>query len=143
MDVLSEILSICRAERAVTARFHLFDPWGLRSDGVAGSAVMRMARGAPWWIAVAGAGAPVRVEPGDLVMLPLGAPHRMGSGPDVPAVPFAQLLAQRTPGARDEAPLSLRHGGAGDACEMFSALLWFSAYCRHSVLRIQIGRAHV
>lgn len=142
MDVLSEILTICRAERAVTARFHLFAPWGLRSDGVAGSAIIRMARGAPWWIEVAGR-APVCVAPGDLVMLPLGTPHSMGSAPEVPAVPFAQLLAQRTPGARDEAPLTLRHGGAGEACEMFSALLWFSAYCRHSVLRILPPLIHV
>ena len=34
MDVLSEILSICRSERAVTARFALTAPWGLRSAGV-------------------------------------------------------------------------------------------------------------
>lgn len=143
MDVLSEILAICRAERAVTARFHLFAPWGLQSEGVASSAVIRMARGAPWWIELPGVAGPLRVEPGDLVMLPMGAPHRMGSGPDVPAVPFAQLLAQRTPGARDEAPLTLRHGGAGEACEMFSALLWFSAYSRHAVLRILPPLIHV
>lgn len=143
MDVLSEVLAICRAERAVTARFHLFEPWGLGSDGVAGSAVIRMARGAPWWIEVTGSGEPLRVEPGDLVMLPLGAPHRMGSDINVPAVPFTQLLAQRKPGAHDEEPLILRHGGAGEACEMFSALLWFSAYCRHSVLRILPPLIHV
>ena len=46
MDVLSEILSICRSERAVTARFALTAPWGLRSAGVSG-AMMRMGRGAP------------------------------------------------------------------------------------------------
>ncbi len=142
MDVLSEVLSICRAERAVTAHFHLFAPWGLRSDGVAGSAVIRMARGAPWWVAVPG-GKPLLVSPGDLVMLPLGAPHWMASAPDAPTVPFAELLTQRTPGARDEAPLALRHGGAGEACEMFSALLWFSAYCRHSVLRVLPPLIHV
>lgn len=143
MDVLSEVLAICRAERAVTARFHLSAPWGLRSDGVAGSAVIRMARGAPWWVAVPGGGAPLRVAPGDLVLLPLGAPHRMGSAPDAPAVPFAQLWSQRVPGARDEAPLELRHGGAGAACEMSSALLWVSAYCRHSVLRVLPPLIHV
>ncbi len=143
MDVLSEILAICRAERAVTARFHLFAPWGLRSEGVTSSAVIRMARGAPWWIELPGMAGPLRVEPGDLVMLPLGTAHRMGSSPDVPTVPFSQLLAQRTPGARDEAPLILRHGGAGESCEMFSALLWFSAYCRHSVLRILPPLIHV
>ncbi|WP_234264248.1 AraC family transcriptional regulator [Hydrogenophaga sp. NFH-34] len=142
MDVLSEVLSICRAERAVTARFQLSAPWGLRSEGVAGSAVIRMARGAPWWVAVAGQ-APQRVAPGDLVMLPLGAPHVMGSGPDVPALPFAALLERRTPGARDEAPLQLQHGGGGESSDMFSALLWFSAYCRHSVLRILPPLLHV
>ncbi len=143
MDVLSEVLSICRAERAVTARFQLSAPWGLQSSGVAGAAMVRMARGAPWWVEVAGGGPPLRVEPGDLVMLPLGTPHRMASAPDAPTVPFAQLLTQRTPGARDEAPLVLQHGGGGAPCEMFSALLWFSAYCRHSVLRILPPLIHV
>ena len=143
MDVLSEVLAIVRAERAVTARFHLFAPWGLHSDGVAGSAIIRMARGAPWWVELPGVAGPWRVEPGDLVMLPLGVPHRMRSAPDAPVVPMAQLLQQRTPGARDETPLTLRHGGAGEACEMFSALLWFSAYCRHSVLRVLPPLIHV
>ena len=114
MDTLSEVLAICRAERAVTARFHLSSPWGLHSNGVSGSAMIRMARGAPWWIEAVGGNGPVRVEPGDLVMMPLGAAHRMGSTPDAPTVPFAQLLTQRTPGSRDEAPLDLRHGGGGD-----------------------------
>ena len=143
MDVLSEVLAICRAERAVTARFHLSAPWGLHSNGVAGSAMIRMARGAPWWIEAAGGNGPVRVEPGDLVMMPLGAAHRMGSTADAPTVSFAQLLTQRTPGARDEAPLDLRHGGGGEGCEMFSALLWFSAYCRHSVLSALPPLIHV
>ena len=71
MDVLSEVLDICRSERAVTARFALTAPWSLKSTGVTG-AMIRMARGAPYWIQVEGMPA-LRVEPGDLVMLPLGA----------------------------------------------------------------------
>ncbi|MGQ3167135.1 MAG: cupin domain-containing protein [Hydrogenophaga sp.] len=142
MDVLSDVLAICRAERAVTARFHLSAPWGLHSNGVSGAAMIRMARGAPWWVEVAGS-APLRVEPGDLVMMPLGTAHRMSAEPRAPTVPFAQLLTQRTPGARDEAPLDLSHGGGGEACDMFSALLWFSAYCRHSVLSVLPPLIHV
>ncbi len=134
MDVLSEVLTICRAERAVTAHFELSAPWGLRSEGVVGGAVIRMARGAPWWLELVGGGTTLRVEPGDLVMLPLGVPHDMRSAPGVPVVPFSQWLSQRVPGARDETPLALQIGGGGPVCEMFSALLWFSAYCRHSVL---------
>ena len=93
MDVLSEILSICRSERAVTARFALTAPWGLRSAGVSG-AMIRMGRGAPYWIALPGM-APVQVEPDDLVMLPLGAPHVLLSSPGQPTTPFADLIAQR------------------------------------------------
>lgn len=143
MDVLSEVLAICRAEHAVTARFHLSAPWGLASAGVAGSAVIRMARGAPWWIALPGADAPLKVDPGDLVLLPAGSPHRITSSPAAPVVPFAQLLRERVPGARDEAPLVLSHGGEGEVCEMSSALLWVSAYCRHTVLRILPPLIHV
>jgi AraC-like DNA-binding protein len=142
MDVLSDVLAICRAERAVTARFHLSAPWGLHSSGVSGAVMIRMARGAPWWMEVAGS-APLRVEPGDLVMMPLGTAHRMSAEPHAPTVPFAQLLTQRTPGARDEAPLDLSHGGGGAVCDMFSALLWFSAYCRHSVLSVLPPLIHV
>ena len=134
MDVLSEVLAICRSERAVTARFSLSAPWGLHSAGVPG-AMIRLSRGAPYWIQLAGE-APVRVEAGDLVMLPLGAPHTIASSPGVPATPFAELIARHADGPKDENPLVFAHGGGGEATEMFSALLWFSAYCRHSVFRI-------
>ena len=89
MDVLSEVLAICRAERAVTARFSLGAPWALHSGGVPG-AMIRLSRGAPYWIRLEG-GAPVGVERGDLVMLPLGwlafsslMPRRVAQRPQVP-----------------------------------------------------------
>lgn len=141
MDTLSEILSVCRSERAVTAHFSLTAPWGLQSEGVSG-AMIRMARGAPYWITLPGT-APVRVEPGDLVMLPLGAPHTLQSDPGVSTTPFAEVIAQKTVGLLDEKPLVFHHGDGGDATEMFSALLWFSAYCRHSVFKILPPLIHI
>lgn len=141
MDVLSEVLSICRSERAVTARFALGAPWGLHSDGVSG-ALIRMARGAPYWITLPGS-APLLVMAGDLVMLPLGAAHTIGSTPGVTAAPFAQLIAQHAVGPRDENPLVFSHGGGGESTDMFSAQVWFSAYCRHSVFRILPPLIHI
>ena len=141
MDVLSEVLAICRSERAVTARFSLGAPWALRSDGVPG-AMIRLSRGAPYWIRLEG-GAAVRVESGDLVMLPLGAAHTIASAPEVSAVPFSKLIAQHADGPKDENPLVFSHGGGGETTEMFSALLWFSAYCRHSVLRMLPPLVHI
>jgi len=141
MDVLSEVLSICRSERAVTARFVLTAPWGLHSAGVSG-ALIRMSRGAPYWIQVQGAQA-VLVNPGDLVMLPLGTPHTIASTPGAHAEPFSRLIAQHAVGPRDENPLVFCHGGGGELTDMFSAQVWFSAYCRHSVFRILPPFIHI
>ncbi|MBO9514646.1 MAG: AraC family transcriptional regulator [Variovorax sp.] len=141
MDVLSEVLAICRSERAVTARFSLGAPWALHSDGVPG-AMIRLSRGAPYWIRLEGA-APVRVESGDLVMLPLGAAHTIASALEVPAEPFAALIALHADGPKDENPLVFSHGGGGETTEVFSALLWFSAYCRHSVFRMLPPLIHI
>lgn len=134
MDTLSEVLAICRAERAVTARFTLRAPWGLESAGVPG-ALIRLSRGAPYWIEVAGQ-QPVRVEAGDLLMLPTGVAHTLRSAPGLPTTPFAQLIARHADGPKDENPLVFSHGGRGEVTEVFSVLLWFSAYCRHSVFRL-------
>ncbi|MFT3718222.1 cupin domain-containing protein [Pseudorhodoferax sp.] len=141
MDVLSEVLAVCRSERAVTARFALTAPWALRSDGLPGT-MIRLSRGAPYWIGLPGQ-APVQVQAGDLVMLPLGAAHTIASAPDVPATPFAELIARHADGPRDENPLVFSHGGGGAATEIFSALLWFSAYCRHSVFHLLPPLVHL
>ncbi len=133
MDALSEVLAACRVERAVTARFSLHAPWALRSDGLPG-VMLRLARGAPWWLLLDGA-APVQVQAGDLLMLPLGSAHQLASAPGLPATPFAELIARHAEGPRDENPLVFRHGGAGEATQVDSVLLWFSAWSRHAVLQ--------
>jgi len=133
-DVFSEVLAICRSEHAVTARFALSAPWGLASDGVPG-AMIRLARHAPYWLEIEGA-KPMRIEPGDLVMMRPGMPHRMLSAPEASATPFSAMIAQHARGTRGENPLVFAHGGGGEATEMFSAQIWFSAYCRHVVLSV-------
>lgn len=79
-DVLSRILSACKAERAVTASFRLHAPWALRSAGTEG-ALIRMCTGPGYWICADG-GAPVEIGPRDIVMLPRGTPHTVSSTRD-------------------------------------------------------------
>lgn len=141
MDVLSEVLSICRSGQAVTARFELTAPWALRSEGVSG-AMIRMSRGASFWIQLQGA-EPLRVQAGDLLMLPLGAAHTLYSSPGVKIEAFSNLIARHAVGIMDENPLVFSHGGGGDLTDMFSAQLWFSAYCRHSVFSILPPLIHI
>lgn len=141
MDVLSEVLSICRSERAVSARFALTAPWGLRSAGV-GGALIRMGRGAPYWIEVPGS-PPMHIQPGDLVMLPQGVPHTLASAPGVPTELFSNLIARHAEGPQDENPLVFSHGGGGALTDLFSAQLWFSTYSRHAVFRILPPCIHI
>jgi hypothetical protein len=143
-DVLSEVLAICRSQRAVSARFALTAPWGLLSEGTAG-ALIRLARGAPYWLQVQGQAA-LRIAPGDLVMIAPGARHRISSDPQAPCTPFAEMIARHADGPRDENPLVFSHGapqGSGDFTDLYSTQVWFSAYCRHTVLRILPPCIHI
>lgn len=149
MDSLSEVLALCRSERAVTARFALHAPWALESQGVPG-AMVRVAQGAPYWLQVRGL-EPRLVEPGDLVVLPYGSAHLMASDLGLAPVPFAELIRRHALGAKDENPLSFEHGGAADAdaadaaagTRIDSVLLWVSAHFRHSVLHLLPALLHL
>jgi AraC-like DNA-binding protein len=118
----------------VPARFALNAPWGLSSSGVPG-ALIRLARGAPYWLELAGQ-PPLRVEPGDLVLLPPLVPHRIVSEPGASAAAFSELIARHAVGPRGENPLVFELGGGGAATELFSIQVWLSAYCRHTVLLV-------
>lgn len=141
MDVLSDILTVCRSEYAAPARMTLTAPWGLASTGVPG-ALIRCARGAPYWMEVP-AQPPVRVDAGDLVLLPPMLPHRILSEPGAPVAAFNELIARHSDGPRDENPLVFALGGGGAATELFSTQVWLSAYCRHTVLPLMQPFIHV
>ncbi|OVZ65284.1 hypothetical protein CDO46_06195 [Pigmentiphaga sp. NML030171] len=121
-DLLSRLLAHWRSDRAVTARFTLSAPWALRSDGVEG-ALIRMATGTPYWIAV-GQDEPQRIEAGDILMLPHGDTHTISSTPGLPARPFQPLIAAHQVGAHGERPIVFSHGGDGAVTGMFSLHLW-------------------
>ncbi|WP_112188834.1 AraC family transcriptional regulator [Ralstonia sp. GX3-BWBA] len=132
-DVLSQILSACKAERAVTARFRLHAPWALHSAGTEGT-LIRMCTGPGYWICTDG-GTPVEIGPRDIVMLPRGIPHTVSStrDPDDDVVPFGDLLKAHMIGRHGDHPIELAYG-AGDtgdsgapATHLFSLHLWMPA----------------
>ncbi|MEO8859247.1 MAG: AraC family transcriptional regulator [Burkholderiaceae bacterium] len=144
-DVLSDVLAICRSEHAVTARFALSAPWGLASEGTPG-ALLRMARGAPYWMQVADQPAQ-RVDAGDLVMVLPGVRHRIVSSQEVQATPFRDLIRRHACGTPGENPLVFSHGEATSEShaltDLFSTHIWFSAYCRHTVFHILPPTIHI
>lgn len=140
-DHLSDVLAICRAERAVTASFSLGEPWALASEGVPGT-MIRIAQGQPYWLKVQGQ-APLQVLPGDLVVLPLGSPHVIASDLALAPVPFARMIERFAQGPKDENPLTFEHGGCGSQTRIDSVLLWISAYCRHTILTLLPPLLHI
>lgn len=124
-DVLSHLLAAYRSDRAVSARFTLSAPWALSSGGVEGMLV-RMCAGAAYWIQVEGE-APVQVQPGDIVALPLGSAHGVSSAPGLAAEPFKALLQQHMVGRHGEHPIVFSHGGGGERTELYSLHVWMPA----------------
>lgn len=136
-DLISLVLGTLRTDRAVTARFRLTAPWALQSEGVEGLLV-RVCTGRPYWIQVDGQAA-VHVQPGDIVLLPQGGPHRVASALDLDPVPFRSLLRQHMRGAHGDHPISFAHGGPGEAAggettELFTLHLWMPQHQGHALL---------
>lgn len=154
-DVLSRILSACKAERAVTASFQLHAPWAMHSTGAEG-ALIRMCTGSGYWICTDG-GTPIEIGPRDIVMLPRGTPHTVSSmrDPGDNVEPFAKLLNAHMIGRHGDHPIELTYG-ADDTdtlpTQLFSLHLWMPALDSGSipaelppliVLRAdQLGLAH-
>ncbi|GGX09068.1 AraC family transcriptional regulator [Pigmentiphaga litoralis] len=141
VDVLSDVLAECRADRAVTARFGLAGPFALASLGVEG-ALIRMSTGGGYWIRVDGE-APRWIGPRDLVLLPLGSAHTVSSDPSLPSQPIAALIARHAVGEHGDAPLVFETGSGEPRIELFSAHLWLSAYGRDTVMRLLPPLIHV
>lgn len=141
MDVLSDVLADCRADRAVTARFGLRGPFALESLSVEG-ALIRMSTGGGYWIRMADE-APRWIGPRDLVLLPLGNAHSVSSDPALPPQPIASLIARHAVGEHGDAPLVFDTGEGDAHIELFSAHVWLSAYGRDTVMRLLPPIIHV
>lgn len=93
MDPLADVLTFVGVRGTVAARVEASEPWGLDLAQVPGAAFHAMTSGTAW-LQVDG-GQPVRLMPGDLVLLPRGVPHRLASEPTGPLVAFDLSAAKR------------------------------------------------
>ncbi len=132
MDPLSDVLSDLRADAVVTGRFTFGAPWSLRKPALDG-APFRMAMGAPFYLIVAGM-TPVRVEPGDCVLLPHGHEHVMCSSPDEPPIVFEEMMSAQGIEPRLDTPLAFRAGGDGPVSDLYTGVVMFRDRVRNPLL---------
>jgi AraC-like DNA-binding protein len=93
MDPLSEVLDLSRATGALMASVRGAAPWGLDVPQQTGAALHAITAGTAW--ARTDGGEPVQLMPGDLFLLPSGAPHQLSSDPGGPCVPFDSSTKKR------------------------------------------------
>ncbi|GGU47962.1 AraC family transcriptional regulator [Lentzea flava] len=80
MDVFTDVIATMRVGRAKFTRSRWSGPWGHRFGPYPGAGFHVVLRGSCWLIPPAGA--PVRLDAGDVVFLPHGALHGLSDRPD-------------------------------------------------------------
>ena len=108
MDPLSDVLDLSRVSGALMANVRGCAPWGLDLPEIPGAAFHAFTSGTAW-LSVGGR-EPLQLMPGDVLLLPGGAGHRLSSEPHGRCVTFDSSTKQRlmTP----EGDLALGASGA-------------------------------
>ncbi len=91
MDVLTDVLSVTGLSNTVLGHAELLRPWGLEVGSRAKAAVHYVERGT-CWLRIGGAGRPVRLVTGDLVLVGRGVRHILSDEPATAASPFPEVL---------------------------------------------------
>ncbi len=86
MDLLADVLNVAGVRGTVAATVHAGDPWGLRLFRISAAAFHALTAGTAW-LRLPGQ-PPIRLMPGDVVLLPAGSEHGLAGDPQGPLDPF-------------------------------------------------------
>jgi len=92
MDTLTDVLTLAAVRGSVAASVAAGGDWGLHLAAVPGAAFHAITAGVGYL--VLDGQPPLQLLPGDLVLLPGGAPHVLAGRPDAPARPFDHARAE-------------------------------------------------
>ena len=134
-DVLSDVLSLVRLRGELFCANENSAPWSLAfRDGTSRFHIID--RGTVWL--TPDGGEPVRLEAGDIVILPLGRGHVLSSAPGLPPVPLADALAQ--------APIApgdiFRFGGSGEIATLVCGQFAFDGVLAPSLMGVLPAMIH-
>lgn len=92
MDPLADVLDLGRVRGALVANVRAGAPWGLELPHSTGASFHAVTSGTAW-LRVEGHD-PRQLMPGDLLLLPSGAAHRLSSTPDEPCRRFDRAMKE-------------------------------------------------
>ena len=135
MSSINDVLDGLRLQSSVFCRMTLSGDWGFAKDALSGAPFHLMLSGSAWLLKDEVA---LRLDPGDVVVLPHGSEHRLVSEPDAEAVPFREVadsrgLAPWTPGTRYKS-VDLRFGSGCVRTTLISGVFAFGDHRRNPLL---------
>jgi AraC-like DNA-binding protein len=137
VDPLADVLDLSRVRGALMANVVARDPWGLALPQNAGASFHAVTAGTAW-LRVDGA-EPLRLMPGDLLVLPSGTAHCLSSGPRGRCRPFDRRMKEEEMTPDGELVL----GGAGAATTFVCAAYDYDAEVAQLLLRALPAVLHV
>lgn len=93
MDALADVLAVSRISGTVLAQVRAHEPWGIELAPMRGAAFHAVTAGTCWLRY--GDEPPVRLMPGDVVLLPGGARHELVSAPSGSTRPYDAVAKER------------------------------------------------
>lgn len=93
MDPLADVLNIARVDGALMAQVRAAEPWGLKLAPTSGAAFHVVTSGI-CWLRAKGA-QPIKLMPGDVVLLPSGVEHILSSTPRGQARAFDRVAKEQ------------------------------------------------
>jgi AraC-like DNA-binding protein len=129
MDVLSDILRSLQLRGSLYFRTELGAPWGLDVPSHENVARFHVVVGGACYIAVSGRD-PVRMEAGDLAIVPHGSQHCLLDRPQTGAIPVDTVLDETA----FDGTTALRYGGSGSQTTLVCGHFAFDRGVMHPLL---------
>ncbi len=133
MDALADILETVHLSGSVYCRSELTAPWGMALPASDTAQFHAVRRGRCWLLQTEEPVAePLRLEAGDMVVLPRGTAHVLADDPATPAEPLEQLIACHVSAAGpSDSPGPLAFGGGGDPTALICGYFQFDTGAVH------------
>lgn len=93
MDVFSDVIETLELRGTLYFRTQFSPPWGVRVPAYRDAARFHLVARGSCHVGLEN-GEWVALEPGDLILIPRGAPHVLADAPDTPALPLDDVLAR-------------------------------------------------
>ena len=128
MDVLSDILDTVHLSGAILGRAEFSAPWGASTEGISGL-MFHIVLSGNGFITLEGE-EPIRLNTGDLLMMPHGHTHYLQSDPSSEIVKFTDLMVA----GPLRKPEVMRSGGGGAVTDIACGRLEFNRSEMHPLL---------